>query len=115
VIEKEVKKLQLMGLANPFKIDPSGIGSRICSLVGPPLFIPLSYSTFYVSYPDAPLIYKIIGMSFGVWFLSDTYFTSCDPLPPAKSRVRRLAEAFIGAIKKSFIPAPQPVPIPVKY
>lgn len=45
------------------------------------------------------------------------YFLACDPRPPAKSKVRQLAEKLAESVKKLLAPIPKPVPIriPSKY
>ena len=40
------------------------------------------------------------------------YFSACDPLPPAKSKVKEWKEKFVNAVKGVFAPAPRPVPAP---
>ena len=40
------------------------------------------------------------------------YFSACDPLPPAKSKVKEWKEKFVNAVKGVFAPAPQPSPVP---
>lgn len=56
------------------------------------------------------LIYAIIAIA----LVSMVYFAACDPLPPAKSKVRQWLEKIVSAAKDAFSPAPQPQPIPVE-
>ena len=47
-----------------------------------------------------------------LWQALLNYFSACDPLPPAKSKVREWKERFVNAVKEVFTPAPQPSPVP---
>lgn len=41
------------------------------------------------------------------------YCVSCNPLPPAKSKVKIWLENFVEKAKEFLSPAPQPIPIPI--
>lgn len=61
-------------------------------------------------YFSSYLIYAVIA----IMVFSMAYFTSCDPLPPAKSKVRQWLEKVVSAAKEALSPTPQPQPIPVE-
>ena len=46
-------------------------------------------------------------------WISVPYFANCDPLPPAKSKVRKWLEKLSQKIKEFFSPAPEQAPVPI--
>lgn len=48
-------------------------------------------------------------ISFVLYF----YFVACIPLPPCKSKIRKMTEKLAEMLKSAFAPTPAPVPIPI--
>lgn len=92
---------------NPFKyikqID------RIFTIVSYPIcavmWAFMIYSAYLFSLPTA-----IFCASAFIWIVIARYLKCCDPLPPAKSRVKEWKEKFVNAVKGIFAPVPQPNP-----
>ena len=55
-------------------------------------------------------IFAWLGISGSCMFPLWLYFVSCDPLPPAKSRVREWLESVAKSAKEFLAPMPAPIP-----
>lgn len=110
--EKRVKKDQLSGLANVFYND-----SEIRLHIG---FMALLMSSIlsYCIFADlrVNVIFALCGACVPIMHIFEIYFSSCSPLPPSKSKVRKLLESGFEFLRKSLTPKPRrilaPVPIP---
>lgn len=96
IYEKKVFEFSLHGLANPFR-SYLRLRRFIIFLTGnlTMAFFPMQNVSFVLSL-EAWLLALIVHL----------YFLSCDPLPPAKSKVR----AFIEKIRESLSPTEIPTP-----
>jgi len=99
-----------IGLVNPFKILDYPI--RTLTLI----FTPICSFREIAGILDGgvSIILVFIGI-FGnllFWYGLFYYFSACDPLPPAKSKVKEWKEKFVNAVKGVFAPVPRPVPAP---
>lgn len=108
--ERIVSGMQEAGLSNPFKIIDSDwrtvalliiflcmLAVVVNSVTGG------SVSGYFISIMLGFLVF-LDGLSY--------YFSACDPLPPAKSKIKEWKEKSVNAVKGVFAPAPQPSPVP---
>lgn len=102
--ETMVELMNLLGLSNPTKITMKN--QRVLSVF---------FFVFFFS------LVASVGLSNPVFFLmafyavsevAEVYFTACDPLPPAKSKIRQWLESLVSAAKKAVSISPAPVPAP---
>ncbi len=96
-IEKITLKYSLHGLANPYK---KRMSLRITAYSSGAILIycvSLFASLFFII-PYSGLLFL---------YVCYLYFLSCDPLPPAKSKVRALIEKIRESLRPAPIPAPQ--------
>lgn len=57
-------------------------------------------------------VHLLLGLGY-MFYIPINYFCACDPLPPAKSKVRQWLKSAVSATKKVFSSTPQPVLVPV--
>ena len=96
-VERRTASLALRGLANPGKND--GVLRLVsCSLIWFLLMLLFSMG--------GSAIYYFFLVKWVILLILHLYFMACNPLPPAKSRVRVLIEK----IRESLIPHPEPIP-----
>ena len=105
---RELVVLREENLSNPFKVLDYDWRITILFVILLCLFIMainlmIGYFLFYFSAMLAFLMF-LQGLLY--------YFSACDPLPPAKSKVKEWKEKFVNAVKGVFAPAPQPSPVP---
>lgn len=108
-VDKKVHKMHIRSLANQLKMELIYI--RIFLLFTVPIYIAATFYVLSTTAPYVPIIYRLIGAHFYLWLIPTFYFISCDPLPPAKSKVRKWLESFTTAIKRFFALPPQPAPV----
>ena len=108
VIEINISEIQT-GLANPFKYVEQF--DRIWRIIAYPVYTLIWATGFYLIY-RLSLISVIFCSSAFIWLIIAWYLKCCDPLPPAKSKVKQWKEKFVNAVKGVFAPAPQPSPVP---
>lgn len=113
--EALAKKMRNKNLANPKKLDDASDRIKIFPVV----FVMVGiYYPFVFAFlvPKSPFFVNFFGIYVfcGIWCLFLTYFIACDPLPPAKSKIRQWLEKLAEAAKGIFEPIPEPVPIPVR-
>ena len=114
--EKDVRTKQKDGLANHRKANIEArfyfiaeinfillpMFSTAIAFIGWLPLMGLSFiSTFYIALGGASLMLLWIPI---------VYFLCCDPLPPAKSKVRLLLEKLVAKTKEVFSPSPMPAP-----
>ena len=104
--EQRAKELSLRGLSNPCKLWSD------CRL----LYI---FGAFLISLPclvlsntatERTAVFVWLGILGSCMFPLWLYFVSCDPLPPAKSRVREWLESTVKSAKEFLAPAVEPDP-----
>lgn len=100
------------GLANPFKIIDYGV--RISAVFLSPICSLSEVLSLLQGRLSFLLIFTGIFGNIFLWILLLYYFSACDPLPPAKSKVRQWLEKVVSAAKEALSPTPQPQPIPVE-
>lgn len=108
--ERIVSDMQEANLSNPFKIIDSNwrtvalLVILLCMLAAVVNSVTRgNISGYFISIMLGLLIF-LDGLSY--------YFFACDPLPPAKSKIKEWKEKFVSAVKGIFAPAPQPSPVP---
>jgi len=109
--ERQVRDNQQHKLANPMKRH---IEIRLCYWVAA-IWIAAFYSMFlslFEGQPLAPLFWYIFPGLAGFSIFSMIYWISCDPLLPAKAKVKQYVDDLIGAIKEVFAPKPAFAPAP---
>lgn len=94
-LEKESADAQSRYCANPGKV--------VCVHIRVGLILFLSFLLVFEPLSPQPFL-----------LLSMCYFCFCDPLPPAKSKVRQQLERMKEAVADIFTPAPMPQPIPIR-
>ena len=107
-MEEEVERDQLKGCSNYSKLDVFGrmVGLCVLPFMGCVL-IAISRTLLY----HTPIFYLIINGFAPVSWLTALMFACCDPLPPAKSKVRKWLENMAERAKKLIAPIPELVPI----
>lgn len=112
IISVRAYKYSLKGCSNPFKLrSDCRIPFVLTMLVGAPMIVTTDY--IVILQKGIPILSYLSDM-FANWSLVlILYFWSCDPLTPAKSRVRQRLERAAAKIKGFFAPMPQPVPVPI--
>ena len=102
--ERVVLSARKKNLSNPFKVLDYDWRITVLFVILLCLFIMvIDYFLFYFGAMLAFLMF---------WQGLLYYFSACDPLPPAKSKVKEWKEKFVNAVKGVFAPAPRPVPAP---
>ncbi len=90
------------GYSNPFKV--SYWRSRISCL--------FAFSALTLL---AVGVFSLVGVGYILYFLFYNcfeYFLACDPLPPAKSKIKKWLEAGASAAKRFLAPVQEPIPSP---
>ena len=105
--ERVVLSTQEKSLSNPFKVLDYDCRAIVLFIILLCFFIMainlIGYFLFYFGAMLAFLMF-LQGLLY--------YFSACDPLPPAKSKVKEWKEKFVNAVKGVFAPAPRPIPAP---
>ncbi len=96
IIEKRITHGQKDKLSNYLKVDSFSIFIRTVNAV-------FSLICFIIIFETHTGIYAGID---SFLFTRTFYFASCDPLPPAKSKVRKALEK----LRELFSPTPEPIP-----
>ena len=109
IVEKETKRCIEKGLTNPRKKD---IFWRMFVCAWVLIHLCFYFSSFSEKWPS--LIMFITNITIDFLLISIPYFESCDPLPPSKSRVRKLLEKGTASFRKIFTPTPAPQPTPAQ-
>lgn len=73
----------------------------------PPLLIKLARHALI------PFLLESLPPISGLSLLLVIYCVSCDPLPPAKSKVKIWFEKLVAKTKEFFSPEPAPIPVPI--
>src|SRR3989344_7197317 len=108
--EKEVLRMNERGHANSFKI--TSFSFRIIWLLLAIFAIIISLILLLLHLPSFKTYDAFFLLNYALSWVLYGYFSACDPLPPAKSRVKEWKEKFVNAVKGVFAPVPRPVPAP---
>lgn len=107
-IERIVLGLHESNLSNPLKVKDCDWRTVILFVILLCFFImTINLTTGYFI-----LYFSITLGTLMSWQGLVYYFSACDPLPQAKSRIKEWKEKFVNAAKGIFAPAPQPSPVP---
>jgi hypothetical protein len=98
-IEAGIKKEPENMCANPEKLKSQ---DRLFFLVAMPFLAIFIFARLSVLVSLGYILYVFI-----------MYFCACDPLPPAKSKVRQWLESALNGISKALVPKPGIVPVPI--
>ena len=104
IVEKTIAKLHQGGLSNPQKM--LGLFRSTAILMQFISYLSLSFTVLL----RLPWRWQIYIASLSIFLAATAYFTACDPLPPAKSKIRQWLGNLAKSIKVFLIPAPQSVP-----
>lgn len=106
-IKEQAYKDLKCGLANQEKLR---VGPRLFQVCGQ-IYCHSALFLLSLTFLKSSVVLLILcGVFFLVLFY---YFIACDPLPPAKSKVKIWLENFAEKAKEILSPAPQPIPIPI--
>lgn len=91
-IEELVLRMQDRGLANPFKImgQELRVKSFILAVAAEGGFLLI----FIGVAPHLSFVFSLVGLGIFCWYILLNYFVSCDPLPPAKSKIGEWMESW---------------------
>src|SRR3989338_4760467 len=85
--EEEVKNNQMKNCANPMRL---WCYPRFFIIWIPCcIMVPLTFFLLKEFVPSASGVLRIVGSTVFLWFIPTVYFLACDPLPSAKSKVRK--------------------------
>jgi len=108
--EEQVSRMNERGYANPFKI--TSFSFRIIWLLLMAFNVIVSLISLLSHSPLFPAYVLFFLLNYVLSWVLYEYFSACDLLPPAKSRVKEWKEKFVNVVKGVFAPVPRPVPTP---
>lgn len=109
--EEATKRMQLKGLANIYKLTL--LFPRLSCLLLISILISVKLPILIQITTRTPLLLLLGNILYPLSVVVVAYFSSCNPLPPSKSKVSQWLKNFIEGVRGIFIPSPPPVPIPV--
>ena len=107
VVERAVKDASSRGLSNPLKLRSE---YRFLYIFGA-FLVSLLCWVFSNIATERTASFAWLGILGSLMFPLWLYFVSCDPLPPAKSRVREWLESVAKSAKEFLAPTPEPIPV----